>query len=100
MLSGISFSSPYTDRVKMVIIKNKKSALKQWHFEERNIYKDYIKAFGEEPNNVTSIAIMTDTDNTSAMAESYFGDIIVSKTPLAIKKPAKDISMRFNQSVE
>lgn len=78
---GKIVSSPYTQRVKMVILKNKKSKLKEWHMEERNIYEDYKKAFGEEPKNVTNIAIMTDTDNTSAMAESYFGDIIISKRP-------------------
>ncbi len=76
---GKIISSPYTDRVKMVVLKNKGSELQQWHIEERNIYEDYKKAFGEEPKDVISIAIMTDTDNTEAMAESYFGDIVVSK---------------------
>lgn len=78
---GNIVSSPYTDRVKMVILKNKDSALQEWHVEERNIYEDYKKAFGEEPKGVISVAIMTDTDNTRAMAESYFGDIVVSKMP-------------------
>lgn len=78
---GNIVSSPYTDRVKMVILKNKESALQEWHVEERNIYEDYKKAFGEEPKDVISIAIMTDTDNTNAMAETYFGDIVVSKMP-------------------
>ena len=78
---GNIVSSPYTERVKMVILKNKDSALQEWHMEERNIYEDYKKAFGEEPKNVISIAIMTDTDNTSSMAETYFGDIVVSKMP-------------------
>lgn len=78
---GRIVSSPYTERVKMVILKNKKSLLQKWHTEERNIYEDYKKAFREEPKDVISIAIMTDTDNTNSMAESYFGDIVVSKTP-------------------
>ena len=81
MALGRIVSSPYTDRVKMVILKNKNSELHKWHTEERNIYEDYKKAFGEEPKDVISIAIMTDTDNTNSMAESYFGDIVVSKTP-------------------
>lgn len=76
---GDIVSSPYTDRVKMVIMQNKDSALQEWHLEERNIYEDYKKAFGEEPKGVISLAIMTDTDNTNAMAEAYFGDIVVSK---------------------
>ena len=79
---GNIVSSAYTSRVKMVTLKNKESALQKWHVEERNIYEDYKKAFGEEPKEVISLAIMTDTDNTSSMAESYFGDIVVSKVPL------------------
>lgn len=58
-------------------------SLEKWHIEERNIYKD---AFSEEPKDVIAVAIMTDTDNTGAMAESYFGDIIVSKMPLLRKQ--------------
>ena len=81
MAVGNIVSSPYTDRVKMVILKNKESSLQEWHVEERNIYEDYKKAFGEEPKDVISIAIMTDTDNTGAMAETYFGDIVISKKP-------------------
>ena len=91
MAVGNIVSSPYTDRVKMVILKNKESALQEWHIEERNIYEDYKNAFGEEPKDVISIAIMTDTDNTSAMAETYFGDIIVSKMPRLKTQVARSI---------
>ena len=91
MAIGNIISSPYTDRVKMVILKNKDSSLQEWHVEERNIYEDYKKAFGEEPKGVISIAIMTDTDNTNAMAETYFGDIIVSKTPRLKRQVAEGV---------
>ena len=87
---GNIVSSPYTTRVKMVILKNKTSSLQQWHIEERNIYEDYKKAFGEEPKGVINVAIMTDTDNTNGMAESYFGDIIVSKIPTQKKIVQKE----------
>lgn len=89
MAVGRIVSSPYTDRVKMVILKNKESALQEWHVEERNIYEDYKNAFGEEPKDVISVAIMTDTDNTNAMAETYFGDIVVSKMPRLKTQVAK-----------
>lgn len=91
MAVGRIVSSPYTNRVKMVILRNKDSSLQQWHMEERNIYEDYKAAFGEEPKDVMSIAIMTDTDNTGAMAETYFGDIVVSKIPLLKMQVAENI---------
>lgn len=74
-------SSPYTDRVKMVILRNKDSAIRQWHIEERNIYKDYKKAFAEEPKDVINLVIMTDTDNTGADVVTLYGDISIAKFP-------------------
>ncbi len=94
---GNIVSSAYTSRVKMVTLKNKDSALQKWHIEERNIYEDYKKAFGEEPKEVISLAIMTDTDNTGSMAESYFGDIVVSKVPVLVKQSAKRVQMVKNK---
>ena len=47
----------------------------KWLIDERNIYKDYLQAFGEEPPAILGIAIMTDTDNTGERATAYYGDI-------------------------
>ena len=95
---GQIVSSPYTKRVKMLIIRNKDSDLQKWYVEERNIYEDYKNAFGEEPRDVISVAIMTDTDNTSAMAESYFGDIVISKVPILKITNAKNSLTKTAQS--
>ena len=46
----------------------------------------------EETNDVISIAIMTDTDNTDAMAETYFSDIVVSKIPRLKTQVARSTS--------
>ena len=79
-------SSPYTKRVKMVVLQNRSSSSGQWYRQERNIYQDYKTAFGEEPRDVTNIAIMTDTDNTEDEVESYYGDITISKTSQLISQ--------------
>jgi hypothetical protein len=47
--------------------------------EERNVYEDYKRAFGEEPPMISGIAIMTDTDNTGESAEAYYGNIVFLK---------------------
>ncbi|MGH8666789.1 MAG: DUF3047 domain-containing protein, partial [Burkholderiales bacterium] len=39
------------------------------------VYEDYKRAFGAEPGRIKAIAIMTDTDNTGASVEAYYGDI-------------------------
>ena len=68
-------SNPFTSRVKMIIVESGKEKVNRWVNEERNVYKDYIRAFGEEPPLISGVAIMTDTDNTGESATAYYGDI-------------------------
>jgi hypothetical protein len=76
---GTIVPNPYTDRVKMIVVESGEARLNQWVNEERNIYEDYKKAFGEEPPMISGIAIMTDTDNTGETAIAYYGDILFKK---------------------
>jgi hypothetical protein len=73
--------NPYTDQAKMIVVESGADRLNQWVSEERNIYEDYRKAFGEEPPMISGVAIMTDTDNTGESAIAYYGDIIFKKAP-------------------
>jgi len=76
---GIMVPNPYTDRVMMFVVESGSARLNQWVNEERNVYEDYKKAFGEEPPMISGVAIMTDTDNTGESATAYYGDIIFKK---------------------
>lgn len=71
--------SAYTDRVKLIVVESGASRLRQWVDVERNIANDFRAAFGEDPPPVSGMAIATDTDNTGAVATSFFGDIIFYK---------------------
>jgi hypothetical protein len=77
---GTMVPNPYTDRVVMIVVESGELKLNQWVSEERNIYEDYKKAFGQEPPMISGVAIMTDTDNTGESATAYYGDIIFKKT--------------------
>jgi hypothetical protein len=59
----------------MVVVRSGPQDVGVWVEEERNIYEDYVKAFGEEPPMINGVAIMTDTDNTKERATAYYGDI-------------------------
>jgi hypothetical protein len=72
-------TSPYTDRAKIVILENGKSAIGIWVEETVNILDDYRAAFGKEPPQTAGIAIMNDSDNTGEMAVSYIEYIEVFK---------------------
>jgi len=64
-------------RVRMIAVAAGDQGIGAWHSYKRDLVEDFKKAFGEEPGNVTSIELMTDTDNTGADAQAYYGDISV-----------------------
>jgi len=72
---GTIISNPYTERTKMIVVRSGKKALNTWINEERNLFDDYIRAFGEKPPMISGIAIMTDSDNTKESATAFYGDI-------------------------
>ncbi|MCA9500559.1 MAG: DUF3047 domain-containing protein [Nitrospira sp.] len=76
---GTMVPNPYTGRVYMFVTQSGSTKLNQWVTQERNIYEDYMKAFGEDPPNISGVAIMTDTDNTKEAAVAYFGEIVFKK---------------------
>jgi len=65
----------HTTRIKMLVAESGREKVGEWQQVTRNVYEDYRRAFGEEPGAVTSVAIMTDTDNTGENVHAYYGDI-------------------------
>ena len=67
--------SPYTSNSLIVAVESGNEKAGTWVSEERNIFEDYRKMFGEEPPALGGVAIMTDTDDTQDEATAYYGDI-------------------------
>ena len=76
---GTITPSTYTKQSMLFVLESGKEKLNTWVSEERNVYEDYKKAFGDEPPMINGVAIMTDTDNTKESAVAYYGDIIFMK---------------------
>ena len=76
---GTIITSPFTQRVKKIVLDADPASVGKWKSFERNIYDDYKRAFGEEPTRISGIAIMVDTDNTGESASARFGDITLSE---------------------
>ncbi len=73
---GTIESSPYSKNLKLFVVESGKREEGTWINERRDIYEDYIAAFGEEPkSNIGAIAFMTDADSTGTNAEGFFDDI-------------------------
>jgi Protein of unknown function (DUF3047) len=73
--------SPFTARVKKIVVDADTNSMGKWKSFERDVYADYKRAFGEEPTRISGIAIMVDTDNTGETASARFGDISLSEKP-------------------
>ncbi|MCX7901784.1 MAG: DUF3047 domain-containing protein, partial [Burkholderiaceae bacterium] len=67
--------SPYTRRIQMIVVGAGAEQLGQWKRFERDYVADYRRAFGEAPGRLIGVGILTDTDNTGAVVEAFYGDI-------------------------
>lgn len=77
---GSEFASPYTGRVRYIVLNNEESPLKTWQEHQRNVKTDYFKAFGtESPTKpaITAIIVGADSDNTLDSSLGYVADILV-----------------------
>lgn len=83
---GTLESSPFSDHVKLFVIRSGEPGEKnQWVEEQRNVSRDYETLFGRKPDReLGALAIMSDSDNTGTSSESDFTDIVLkTKTQLA-----------------
>jgi hypothetical protein len=75
MPKGSHAPSPYTMNSVIVAVESGDDKAGKWVSEERNVYEDYKRIFGEEPPLLGGVAIMTDTDDTQDEATAWYGDI-------------------------
>lgn len=72
---GSVIRSPRTDRIRKLVVESGPKRLNQWLDYERDIRADFVRAFGEQPGALVGIGIMTDTDNTRAQAQAWYGPV-------------------------
>lgn len=64
-----------TDRVRKIVVDSGAQHLGRWREHRRDLVADFRLAFGEDPGPLIAIALMTDTDNTRARAEAWYGAV-------------------------
>lgn len=72
---GSAIDNAFTDRAKMIAVRSGPEEIGRWLGEERNVYEDYRRLFGQEPPRIAGAAVMTDTDNTGESAVAYYDEI-------------------------
>jgi hypothetical protein len=72
---GTVIDSSFTGQVKMIVAGSGPNLLGGWRKFERNYVDDYRLAFGRAPGRLIGVGILTDSDNTGAVVEAFYGDI-------------------------
>lgn len=72
-------TSSYTNKAKMIILDSSTSKLNKWQEHTVDVLEYYKQAFGENPPNKVTLAIMTDSDNTKESSLSYIDFIEVKE---------------------
>ena len=68
--------SQKTGTVMFVVMQSGSERLGKWLTERRDVAEDYIKIFGEFPDEPRAITISIDSNDTHSMAESFMGPIL------------------------
>jgi hypothetical protein len=77
---GLTIKSQKSGLVTYVIVRSGTANAGKWLTESRNVYEDYKRIYGEEPeDNLRGIAVAIDSDDTKSSADGHFGEILFRK---------------------
>ncbi len=77
---GTIMADPGKPKQKLIVVEGGDQNIGKWLFYERNLYKDFVDLYGEEPRKLIFIGILNDMDQTGGKAVSYIVDLCFSKT--------------------
>jgi hypothetical protein len=78
--AGSTFPSAKVGTITFVVVRSGKADLGKWITETRNVCQDYKRIYGEEPGEaVGAVSISSNSQNTGARAEAFFGEILFRK---------------------
>jgi Protein of unknown function (DUF3047) len=75
---GTVVVNPRTDRIRKLVLESGADQLGRWRDHERDVYADFLQAFGEPPGPLLAVALMTDTDNTQSRLKAWYGALTLS----------------------
>ena len=73
--AGTMERSRKSGQVMFFVVRSGAAELGRFITDRRNVYDDYVRAFGEPPPNPGAVAISIDTNDTSSAAEALIGRI-------------------------
>jgi hypothetical protein len=77
---GEKLSHPSSNRARIIILESGSSKAGQWLLEKRDLYQDWKTLFGnEEPPEIQSIGLMTDSDGTKTEVTGFYDDLLLTR---------------------
>ena len=77
---------PYarTPRIQYQVVESGPSRLGRWLSYERNVVQDFVRVFGQwPPKHISSVGVLTDSDDLKNQVEAWYGDIGLFASPAA-----------------
>ncbi len=76
---GDSWSNPFTEKAKMIVVQSGNSNAGQWVSQTRNVAEDFKKHFGKDIKKIDGYAVMVDGDNANKTGTAWYADISFSE---------------------
>jgi hypothetical protein len=73
--------SPYTARVRMIVVQSGAQRVGEWVTVRRNVLEDYKRAFGEDAEDIVAVGVMTDPGDDYSRRRTFYGDITFRSGP-------------------
>lgn len=75
---GTVLTSPFTPRIRYLVLRGPEAALRHWHHEQRDLVADYRRAFAPADGAVPpllALAVGADADNTQGRSVAWLADL-------------------------
>jgi hypothetical protein len=74
---GATWANAFVPNAREVVARSGPALPGRWQAEQRDLEADFHTAFGQDIDRVDAVCIMTDGDQTGALVEGWYGDIIL-----------------------
>jgi len=78
--AGALLESPYTRRVRWIVLRGAGDAMGVWRTEQRDLQADFVRGFGDESTTVPllrAVLLAGDADNTGGASLALVGDLVL-----------------------
>ncbi len=76
--SGTHWTNPFNNRSRMIALRSGIINSNRLIQERRNVRDDFQRLFGQAPDQVEVVAIMTDSDNSARRSSAWYGELYFS----------------------